>query len=148
MVVATGLDPPRELFQSLQMDTSECQELMLHIGHVLKWSLLFYSFPLILALPQMVEELRLQPLSLCLCAGGVVVQIEGPENVAQVLLPPLAPIVGDALQRVSGGPLRTGLIGLPDGGPLPSSSGVTGRLMALISALGSQSPTYISVPTV
>ena len=96
----------------------------------------------------MVEELRLQPLPLCLCAGGVVVQIEGPENVAQVLLPPLALIVGDALQRVSGGPLRTVLIGLPDRGPLPSSSGVTGRLMALISALGSQSPTYVSVPTV
>ena len=38
-------------------------------------------------------------------------------------------------------------IGLPDGGPLSSSSGVAGRPTAIISALGSQSPTYISVLT-
>ena len=57
-------------------------------------------------LPQMVEELDPQLLLICLCAGGVVVQVEASENVAQVLLPPLASIVSDALQRVSGNPLR------------------------------------------
>ena len=40
------------------------------------------------------------------------------------------------------------LIGLPDGGPLSSSSGMAGRLTVIISALGSLSPVYISVPTV
>ena len=80
--------------------------------------------------------------------GEVVVQIKGPENVAQVLLPPLALIVGDALQRVSGGPLSTGLIGLPNGGPVSSSSGAAGKLMAIMPALGSLSPMHISVQIV
>ena len=40
------------------------------------------------------------------------------------------------------------LIGLPDGGPLSSSSGMAGRPMAIISASGSLSPAYIGVPTV
>ena len=53
----------------------------------------------------MVEELVLQLIPLCLHAGGVVVPVEGPENVAQVLPPSCAPIVSDALQRVSGSPL-------------------------------------------
>ena len=43
---------------------------------------------------------------------------------------------------------RHRLIGLPDGGPLLSSSGMAGRLTAIILALGSLSPTYIDVPTV
>ena len=106
MVVATQLDPPCKLAQSLESDTGERQELTLHVGHVLKWRLFFDSFPLILARPQMVEELDPQLLPICLHAGGVVVQVEASENVAQVLLPPLAPIVSDALQRVSGSPLR------------------------------------------
>ena len=97
MVVATWLDPSCKLAQSLEFDTSECQELMLHVGHVLKWYLFFDSFPLLLALPQMVEELGLQLVPLCLCAGGIVVQVEASENVTQVLLPPHAPIVSDVL---------------------------------------------------
>ena len=105
MVVATRLDPPCKLAQSLESDTDECQELTLHVGHVLKWHLFFDSLPLILVLPQMVEELGPQLLPIRLHAGGVVLQVEGPENVAQVLPPPLAPIVSDALQRVSGSPL-------------------------------------------
>ena len=40
------------------------------------------------------------------------------------------------------------LIGLPDGGPLSSSSGIAGRPMAIISASGSLSPMYISVLTI
>ena len=106
MVVAPWLDPPCKLAQSLESDTGECQELMLHVGHVLGWCFFFDSLPLILVQPQMVEELGPQLLPVCLCVGGVVVQVEGPENVAQVLPPPLAPIVSDALQRVSGTPLR------------------------------------------
>ena len=44
--------------------------------------------------------------------------------------------------------VRRRLIGLPDGGPLSSSSGMAGRPTAIISASGSLSPVYISVPTV
>ena len=143
---------------------------MLHVGHVLKWHLFFDSFPLLLALPQMVEELGLQLVPLCLHAGGVVVQVEASENVAQVLLPPCAPIVIDVLQRVSRSPLSAcgggwrditrcpswastllaghHLIGLPDGGPLLSSSGMAGRLTAITSASDSLSPTYVCALTI
>ena len=82
MVVATRLDPPCKLAQSLESDTGECQELTLHVGHVLEWHFFFDSLPLILALPQMVEELDPQLLPVHLCVGGVVVQVEGPENMA------------------------------------------------------------------
>ena len=44
--------------------------------------------------------------------------------------------------------VRRRLIGLPYGGPLSSSSGMAGRLTAIISALGGLSPAYISVLTV
>ena len=40
------------------------------------------------------------------------------------------------------------LVGLPDRGPLSSSSGMAGRPTAIISASGSLSPAYIGVPTV
>ena len=79
---------------------------MLHVGHVLKWRLYFDGSPLILALPQVVEELDPQLLPIRLHFGGVVIQLEAFENVAQVLLPPCTPKVGNALQRVSGSPLR------------------------------------------
>ena len=170
MVVATQLDPPCKLAQSLEFDPSECQELMLHVGHVLEWHLFFDSLPLLLILPQMVEELGLQLVPLRLHAGGVVVQVEASENVAQVLPPPHTPIVSDVLQRVSRSPLSAcgggwrditrcpswastllvghRLIGLPDGGPLLSSSGMAGRPTAIASALGSLSPTYICVLTI
>ena len=69
MVVATRLDPPCKLAQPLEFDTGECQELTLHVGHVLEWCLFFDGFPLLLALPQMVEELGLQLIPLRLCAG-------------------------------------------------------------------------------
>ena len=107
MVVATRLDPPCKLAQSLESDTGEHQESMLYVGRVLEWHLFFDSLSLILALLQMVEELDPQLLPICLCAGGVVVQVEGPENMAQILPPPLAPIVSNAPQRVSGSPLST-----------------------------------------
>ena len=46
MVVATWLDPPCKLAQSLEFDTSEALELTLHVGHVLEWLLFFDSLPL------------------------------------------------------------------------------------------------------
>ena len=103
MVVATRLDPPCKLAQSLESDTGDLQELMLHVGHVLKWPLFFDGLPLMLALPQVVEELEPQLLPFCLYAGGVVVQVEAPENVVQVLLPPLAPIVSKVEVEVEDG---------------------------------------------
>ena len=76
---------------------------MLHVGHVLEWLLFFDSLPLLLVLPKIVEELNLQPIPLLLCVGGVVVLVEGPKNVAQVLPPPCAPIISEVLQRVFSG---------------------------------------------
>ena len=78
---------------------------MLHVGHVLELHLFFNGLSMLLAWCQMVEELVLQLILLCLHAGGVVIPVEGPENVAQVLPPSHALIVSDSLQRVSGSPL-------------------------------------------
>ena len=71
------------------------------------WSGFFslVSLPLLLVLPKIVEELGLQLIPLLLLGGGVVVPVEGPENVAQVLPPPCAPVVSDVPQRVSRGGL-------------------------------------------
>ena len=80
---------------------------MLHVGHVLEWCFFFDGLPLILTLPQMVEELDPQLIPICLHVGGEVVQVEGPENMVQVLPQPLAPIVSDAPQRVCGSPFST-----------------------------------------
>ena len=102
MVVATWLDPPCKLTQSLESDTGEGLELTLHVGHVLKWLLFFDSLPLLLALPKIVEELGLQLIPLLLLVGGVVVPVEGPENVAQVLPPACTPVVSDVPQRSPG----------------------------------------------
>ena len=105
MVVATWLDPPCKLTQSLEFDASEGQELMLDVGHVLEWFLFFDSLPLLLVLPKIVEELGLQLIPLLLLVGGVVVVVEGSEDVAQVLPPPCAPVVSDVPQRISRGGL-------------------------------------------
>ena len=96
MVLATWLDPPCKLTQSLEFDAGEGLELTLHVGHVLEWLLFFDSLPLLLALPKIVEELSLQLISLLL-AGGVIIMIEGPEDVAQVFPPPCAPVVSKVL---------------------------------------------------
>ena len=101
MVVATWLDPPCKLTQSLEFDAGEGLELMLHVGHVLEWLLFFDSLPLLLALPKIVEELGLQLIPLLLLAGGVVVVVVGPEDVVQVLPPPCTPVVSEVPQRVS-----------------------------------------------
>ena len=105
MVVATWLDSPCKLTESLESDASEGLELTLHVGHVLEWLLFFESLPLLLVLPKIVEELGLQLIPLLLLALGVVVPVEGPENVGQVLPPPCAPVVSDVPQRVSRGGL-------------------------------------------
>ena len=105
MVVATCLDQPCKLTQSLESDASEGLEVMLHVGHVLEWLLFFESLPLLLALLKIVEELDLQLIPLLLLAGGVVVFVEGPEDVAQVLPPSSTPVIRDVLQRVPRGGL-------------------------------------------
>ena len=101
MVVATWLDPPCKLTQSLESDTSEGLEAVLHVRHVLEWLLFFDSPPFLLVLPKIFEELSLQLLPLCLLVGGVIVAVEGPEDVAQVFLPPCTPVVSEVFQRVS-----------------------------------------------
>ena len=100
MVVATWLDPPCKLTQTLESDAGEGLEVMLHVGHVLEWLLFFESLPLLLALPKIVKELSLQLIPLHLLVGGVIVFVEGPENVAQVLPPPCAPEISDVRQWV------------------------------------------------
>ena len=102
MVVATWLDPPCKLTQSLESDAGEGLKVMLHVGHVLEWLLFFDSLPLLLALPKIVKELDLQLIPLCLLVGGVIVFVEGPEDVAQVFPPPSAPVMSDVLQWVLG----------------------------------------------
>ena len=105
MVVATWLDPPCKLTQSLEFDAGEGLEVTLHVRHVLEWLLFFDSLPLLLALPKIIEELSLQLIELLLLAGGVIVVVEGPEDVAQILPPPCAPVVSKVPQRVSRGSL-------------------------------------------
>ena len=105
MIVATWLDPPCKLTQSLEFDAGEGQELTLHVGHILEWLLFFDSLPLLLVLPKIVEELGLQLIPFLLLVGGVVVLVEGSEDVAQVLPPPCTPVVSDVPQRVSRGGL-------------------------------------------
>ena len=105
MVVATWLDPPCKLTQSLESDTGEGPKLVLHVGQVLEWLLFFDSLPLLLSLPEIVEELGLQLIPILLLAGGVVVQVEASEDVVQVLPPPCTPVISEVPQRVSRGGL-------------------------------------------
>ena len=105
MVVATWLDPPCKLTQSLESDAGEGVQVMLHVRHVLKRLLFFDSPPLLLVLPKIFEELSPQLLPFLLLAGGAIVAVEGPENVAQVLPSPCAPVGSKVLQRVSRGSL-------------------------------------------
>ena len=105
MVVATWLDPPCKLTQSLESDIGEGLELTLHVGHVLEWLLFFDSLPLLLVLPKIVQELGLQLIPILLLAGGVVVPVEAPEDMVQVLPPPCALVIRDVPQRVSRGGL-------------------------------------------
>ena len=108
MVVATWLDPPCKLSQSLESDAGEGLEVALHVRHVLEWLLFFDSPPFLLVLPKIFEELSLQLLPLCLLVGGVIVVVEGPKDVVQVFLPPCTPVVSEVLQRVSrGSPCNT-----------------------------------------
>ena len=106
MVVATWLDPPCKLTQSLESDAGEGLEVALHVRHVLEWLLFFDSPTFILVLPKIFEELSLQLLPLCLLVGGVIVVVEGPKDVAQVFLPPCTSVVSEVLQRVSRGSPR------------------------------------------
>ena len=106
MVVATWLDPPCKLTQSLESDTSEGLEAFLHVRYVLEWLLFFDSPPFLLVLSKIFEELSLQLHPLCLLVGGAIVVVEGPKDVAQVFLPPCTPVVSEVLQGVSRGSPR------------------------------------------
>ena len=106
MVVATWLDPPCKLTQSLEADASEGLEVMLYVRHVLEWHLFFDSPPLLLALPKIFEELSPQLLPFLLLAGGVIVAVEGSEDVVQVFPSPCTPVVSEVLQRASRGSLH------------------------------------------
>ena len=103
VVVATWLDPPCKLTQSLESDTGERLEAVLHVRHVLEWLLFFDSPPFLLALPKIFKELSLQLLPFLLLVGGVIVVVEGPEDVVRVFPPPCTPVVSEVLQRVSRG---------------------------------------------
>ena len=101
MVVATWLDQPHKLTQSLEFDAGEGVEVALHIRHVLEWLIFFDSPPLLLTLPKIFKEPSLQLLPFLLLVGGVIIVVEGPEDVVQVFPPPHTPVVSDVLQRVS-----------------------------------------------
>ena len=72
MVVATWLDPPCKLTQSIESDTGEGLKLVLNVGHVLEWLLFFDSIPLLLSLPKIVKELGLQLIPILLLASAVI----------------------------------------------------------------------------
>ena len=95
MVIAAWLDPPCKLTQSLESDTGEGVEVVLHVGHVLEWLLFFDSPPFLLVLPEIFEEPSLQLLPFLLCVRGVILAVEGPEDVIQVFLPPCTPVVDE-----------------------------------------------------
>ena len=103
MVVATWLDLPHKLTQSMESDTSEGVEAALHVRHVLEWLIFFDSPPLLLVLPKIFEELSLQLPPFLLLVGRIIVVEEGPEDVVQVFPPPCTPVVSYFLQRVSRG---------------------------------------------
>ena len=107
MVVATWLDLPCKLTQSFGSDAGEGLEVALHVRHVLEWLLFFDSLPFLFALPKIFEELSLQLCPPHLLVGGVIVVIEGPEDVVQVFLLPCTPVASEVLQWVSrGSPLN------------------------------------------
>ena len=106
MVVATWLDPPCKLTQSLESHAGEGLEVMLHVRHGLQWLLFFDSPPFLLVLPKIFGEPSPQLLPLPLLVGGEIVAVEGPEDVVQVFPPPCAPVVSEVLQRVSMGSPR------------------------------------------
>ena len=119
MVVATWLDPPCKLTQSLESSTGEGLEVAPHIRHVLEWLIFFDSPPFLLVLPKIFEEPSLQLLLFLLLAGGVIIVEEVPEYVVQVFPPPHTPVVSDVHQWVSRGSLRNAARiwrGLPRGG--------------------------------
>ena len=99
MVVATWLDSPCKLTQSLESDASDGLEVTLHVRHVLEWLIFFDSPPFPLALAKILEELSLQLLLLPLLVGGVIIVVEGPKDVVQIFPPPCAPVVSEILQR-------------------------------------------------
>ena len=153
MVVAIWLDPPCKLTQSLEFEAGESLEVSLHIGHVLEWLLFLDSLPLLLVLPKILEEPSLQLFPLLHPRGGIIVVVEGPKDVIQVLLPSCTPVLSEDLQGVfRGSPSRVStplmrLAGLPDGGHILSSPGAAGTLMVIIPTSGSQSSMHLSVPT-
>ena len=103
MLVATWLDPPCKLTQSLESNAGEGVEVMLYVRHVLEWLLFFDSPPLLLALPKIFKELSPQLFPFLFLVGGVIVVVKGPKDVAQVFPLPCTPVVSYVLQRVSRG---------------------------------------------
>ena len=107
MIVAAPLYPPCEVTEPLQLDAGGGMELPFHIGHILE-GIIFLNAPLlILALEKMFKDLVSQLIPFRLLEGGDIVLIIGPEDMFEVLPPPLAPIIGDILQRVFRSPRAT-----------------------------------------
>ena len=97
MVIATWLNPPCKLAQSLEFDARESLKAALYVRHVLEWPLFLDSLPLLLVLSKIFEELSLQLLPLRLFGGGVIVAVKCPKDVVQILLPACTPVVSEAL---------------------------------------------------
>ena len=107
MIVAAPFYPPCEVTEPLQLDASGGMELPFHVGHILEGVIFLNAPPLILALEKMFKDLVSQLIPFCLLEGGDIVLIIGLEDMFEVLLPPLAPIIGDILQRVFRSPCAT-----------------------------------------
>ena len=107
MIVVALLYPPCEVTEPLQLDTGGGMELPFHVGHILEGVIFLNAPPLILVLEKMFKDLVSQLLPFCFLEGGDIVLIKGLEDMFKVLPPPLAPIIGNILQRVFRSPRTT-----------------------------------------
>ena len=87
-------------------------EMLFHVGHVLEGVIFFDAPPLILVPEEMFKELVPHLILLHLLEGGEIVLVICLEDMIEVLLPSLAPILGDILYRVlRWGPHTTATLG-------------------------------------
>ena len=100
MILAALFYPPDEVTEPLQLDAGGGMELPFHIGHILEGVIFLNAPPLIQALEKMCKDLVPQLIPFCLLKGAKIGLIIGPEDMFKVLPPPLAPMIGDILQRV------------------------------------------------
>ena len=90
VVITAAFYPGSAFGQPLQPYSGSSIKLLLHIRHISEGIILLYSPSLLLVWEKVIKDLVLYPVPSCLLKGGKIVLIVCPEDVFQVLLPPLA----------------------------------------------------------